>query len=478
LPSELQIPILGLEEKSPAIGHPIPAELSPESLAYVLYTSGSTLRKHPAVRDCVVVVHQERLATYVVGTGASSHDLRRHAQRTLPTYMVPSLVVFLQKLPLTSNGKIDRRGLPEPGIVPSENGPVAPRTALETQLVAIWERVLSRHPIGIIDNFFSELGGDSLQAVRIFAEVDKPLGKRLPLATLFEARTIEKLAQKISQEPSEQDWKPFVAIQLQGKNPPFFAIHGGDGNVLFYRELSEFLGKEQPFYGLQAQKLDGSPVSHTSLETTAAHYLEEIRNVQSRDPYLLGGYSFGVVSYEIARELRAIGEEVALLVLFDTHNPANRPRARSWMELARYRIPRLLSRGVTTEGIFEFSAARIGGKFGAQLLKWNERCHSLATHGQSDPAKLLPLQIRMAHWRASLVYKPRPYAGKITLFRSLNQPIDFEVQSDLGMSTVALGGVEVHDVPGSHTTLFSDDSIVQIIARKVAECIKSSLASK
>jgi hypothetical protein len=86
--------------------------------------------------------------------------------------------------------------------------------------------------------------------------------------------------------------------------------------------------------------------------------------------------------------------------------------------------------------------------------------------------------MRMAHCRASLVYKPRPYAGKITLFRSLNQPIDFEVQADLGWSTLALGGVEVHDVPGNHTALFSDDSIVQILARKVAQCIKSSLASK
>lgn len=439
----------------------------------------ATLGKHPAVRDCVVVVHQERLVAYVVGTGVSSDDLRQHAQRTLPTYMVPSLVVFVEKLPLTSNGKIDRRGLPEPVIVPSENGSVAPRTALETQLVAIWEKVLSCHPIGVTDNFFSELRGDSLQAASIFAGIDKILGKRLPLATLLEAPTIEKLAQKIWQEPRPENWKPLVAIQIAGTRPPFFGIHGADGNVLFYRRFSEFLGREQPFYGLQAQGLDGSPVTQASIETTAAYYLEEIRNVQSHGPYLLGGYSFGgLLSYEIARELRAIGEEVALLVLFDTPNPANPPRARPWMQVARYRIPRLLSRGVTAGRIFEFSAAHIGGKFGAQLLKWNERFHSLATREQSDPAKLLDLQMRMAHCRASLVYKPRPYAGKITLFRSLHEPSDFEPQSDLGWSTVALGGVEVHDVPGSHTTLFSDDSIVQILARKVAECIKSSLAGK
>jgi amino acid adenylation domain-containing protein len=439
----------------------------------------AVLRRHPAVRDCVVVVHQERLVAYVVATGVTSDDLRQHAQQTLPAYIVPSVVVFLDRLPLTSHGKVDRRALPEPVIVPRENGPVAPRNALETQLIAIWERVLSHHPIGITDNFFSELGGDSLQAVLIFAEIDRALGKRLPLATLFEAPTIEKLAQKVAQGPSERDWKPLVAIQPQGKNPPFFAIHGGDGNILFYRRLSEFLGREQPFYGFQAQGLDGSPSKQTSVEETAAYYLEEIRNVQPHGPYLLGGYSFGgLLSYEIARELRAIGEQVALLALFDTPNPANRPRARSWMQVARYRIPRLFSRGVTLGDIFQFSAAHIGGKFGAQLLKWNEQYHSLATREQSDPAKVLALQIQMAHCRASLVYKPRPYAGKITLFRSLNQPIDFEVQSDLGWSSVAQGGVEVHEVPGSHTTLFSDDSTVRILARKVAECIHSGLIGK
>ena len=435
------------------------------------------LRKHPAVRDCVVLAEEDRLLAYVVAAGVSSDDLREHAQQMLPAYMVPLAVVFLDKLPLTPHGKINRRALPTPAIVAHTNGPVAPRNALETQLIGIWEKVLSHHPIGITDNFFSELGGDSLRAVLIFAEIDKALGKRLPLASLFEAPTIEKLARKIARGPSERDWRPLVAIQLQGKNPPFFAIHGGDGNVLFYRQLAEFLGKEQPFYGFQAQGLDGNPCTETSVEAIAAYYLEEIRNVQPRGPYLLGGYSFGgLLSYEIALELRAAGEEVALLALFDTPNPGNRPRARSWMQVAPYRIPRLLSKGVTIGDIFKHSAALIGGKFGAQLLKWNERYQTLAMRGRPDPASLLALQIGTAHCCASLVYKPRPYAGKITLFRSLNQPIDFEVQADLGWSSVAQGAVEVHDVPGSHTTLFSDHTTVRILAKKVAECIKSSLA--
>ena len=236
--------------------------------------------------------------------------------------------------------------------------------------------------------------------------------------------------------------------------------------MLFYRKFSEFLGKERPFYGLQAQGLDGSPITQTSVEQLAASYLNAIRNVQPHGPYLLGGYCFGgMVAYEIAYELKAAGEEVALLVLFDASNPEHPPRLRSWAEVVRYRIPRLLSHGVTAEHVFEYCEGLVRGRLGVKFLKWNEQFHSLTT-GKNDPAKLLDLRIRMAHRRAAIAYKPRPYAGKITLFRTIEQPLDFEDQPDLGWSTVAQGGLEVHDVPGNHTTLFWDDD-VEAFAKKV-----------
>jgi amino acid adenylation domain-containing protein len=219
----------------------------------------AVIEKHPAVRECVAVVREDKVASssslvgYVVASDVTAAELRQHAQKSLPDYMVPSALVFLEELPLTANGKLDRRALPEPVAVHGENGAASPRTALETQLVAIWEKVLRLQPIGITDNFFSQLGGDSLQAVRIFAEIEQTLGTRLPLGTLFKMPTIEKMAQKILEETRQEDWGPLVAIQLQGKRPPFFGIHGADGNVLFYRKFSELLGKEQPFYGLQAQ---------------------------------------------------------------------------------------------------------------------------------------------------------------------------------------------------------------------------------
>jgi thioesterase domain-containing protein len=331
--------------------------------------------------------------------------------------------------------------------------------------------------LGIHDNFF-ESGGHSLLAVRIFSEIEKEFGDRPPLATLFQAPTIEKLAAALDDRSWKAALSPLVAIQPQGKNPPFFAIHGAEGNVLFYRKFSELLGKEQPFYALQAQGLDGAPLTRTSVEDIADYYLEEIRKVQPHGPYLLGGFSFGgPVSYEIARRLHAAGEKIALLALFEPANPGKPARVRSWIEVARSKIPRLLSHGTTAHDVFQFLARHIGGGMSDKLLRLNERLLSLAKSGQNNPAKLVERQLQIVHTRAQLAYRPLPYPGKITLFRAADQPGYYEVEPDSGWSAFAQGGVEIHDVPGSHTTIFWDDNTLPHFARKVAECIRSCLGT-
>lgn len=443
----------------------------------------AVLKKHEAVRDCVVLTRQEggeahkRLVAYVVANDLSLQDLRRHAQQMLPDYMVPSAVVFLRELPLTASGKLDRRALPEPALQ-GEAVSVPPRDTLETQLVAIWEKALRLKPIGITDNFF-ELGGNSLLAVRIFAEIERTLGKRLPLAALFEMPTIEALAPRVRQATRPEDWRPLVAIQLHGTRPPFFAIHGRDGNVLLFQKFSQLLSKEQPFYGLQAQGLDGRPIVRTSVEAMAAYYLEEMRKVQPQGPYLLGGYSFGgLAAYEIARHLRAAGEEVALLVLFDTRNPAKATRVRSWRQVVRQAV----QRGVTANRVIEFLARCTRGKLGDNLIKWNEIFRRLvlggvATRGQNSAAELLDMHVQMVHERAFLAFRPLPYGGKITLFRTLDKDSAYEMDEDLGWSVVAQDGVDVHYVPGLHLTIFSDEN-VPTLAKKVEECIQSVLSKR
>src|SRR6267142_1811949 len=198
------------------------------------------------------------------------------------------------------------------------------------RLARIWQDLLDVKSIGLDQNYF-DLGGDSPLAVQLFAQIEKVFGVKLPLATLFDAPTIEELARILGREASAPRWSPLVAIQPAGSRPPFFCIHGAGGNVLIYRDLSQNLDPDQPFYGLQSPGLDGSRPPLTRIEEMAALYVKEIRRVQPHGPYFMGGYCLGgTIAYEMAQQLRAGGEQVALLALFDTMNWYKVPLPSIW----------------------------------------------------------------------------------------------------------------------------------------------------
>ena len=216
----------------------------------------AALNQHPCVRESVVVARQDvsgdrRLAAYVIARDAgdfSADDLRNHLKQKLPAFMVPSGFVSLASFPLTPNGKVDRNALPAPEAQSSQSEKTftPPGTDAERALAKIWTQVLHLEKVSIKDDFF-DLGGHSLLAVRLFAQIRKVFGKELPLATLFQAPTIEKLAAALCQHGWTADWSPLVAIQPNGTRRPFFAIHAVGGNVLEYNALAKHLGEEQPF---------------------------------------------------------------------------------------------------------------------------------------------------------------------------------------------------------------------------------------
>jgi len=190
--------------------------------------------------------------------------------------------------------------------------------ATAKQLARIWQDLLGVESIGPGENYF-DLGGDSSLAVHMFAQVEKQFHVKLPLATLYEAPTIAELACILHCEAPVAGWSPLVAIQPTGSRPAFFCFHGAGGNVLSYRQLSMHLGSDQPFYGLQCQGLDGACPPLVRIEDMAALYVKEIRRVQRRGPYFLGGYCMGgTLAFEAAQQLHAAGESIALLALFDT----------------------------------------------------------------------------------------------------------------------------------------------------------------
>ena len=172
---------------------------------------------------------------------------------------------------------------------------------LETQLIQLWEKVLGTQSIGLQDNFF-DLGGTSMIAVRLFSELRKRFGKSFSLSTLFQAPTVEKLAEVLRSSGCVHSWSSLVPIQPHGDRPPFYCVHGAGGNVLMFRELAHQMQPDFPFFGLQAQGLDGSKKYLKTVEEMAAFYLEEIKQMQPEGPYYLGGFCLGgQVAFEMAQ---------------------------------------------------------------------------------------------------------------------------------------------------------------------------------
>ncbi|MDB5059708.1 MAG: Glutamate-semialdehyde aminotransferase [Chloroflexi bacterium] len=285
------------------------------------------LRREPGVADAVVVLREDRpgdqrLVAYLVpqGVPAGADALRAALQTALPPYMVPSAFVWLDAVPLTPNGKVDRQALPLPGAGERSQAVayVAPELALHRQLVAIWEELLDARPIGIKDNFF-DLGGHSLLAARLMLRIRETCGEQLPLSTLFAGATIERLAAAMEQPDSAEPESLLVQLQAGGTGRPFFFAHGDmEGGGFYTTKLALHLGMERPFYVLQPHSVGGRPIPRT-VEAMASDYVAAIRAVQPEGPYTLGGFcNGGLVAYEMAQQLRASEQAVDLVVMIDT----------------------------------------------------------------------------------------------------------------------------------------------------------------
>jgi len=294
------------------------------------------------------------------------------------------------------------------------------RNETEKRLTKLWEELLGVAPIGTRKNYF-DLGGNSLLAVRLFARIEREFHVNLPLATLFEAQTIEQLADVLDNK-GEEGWSPLVTIQPAGSRPPFFCIHGGGGSVLIYRALSQHLGADQPFYGLESQGLDGRRPLLTRIEDMAELYVKKLRRVQPHGPYFLGGYCMGgTVALEMAQRLTAQGEEVALLALFDTVNWAKIRRNVLYDKIV-YQVQRVVFHCLNF-GLLDF-AQKV--EFIQEKLRvlWNR---SSVWRGWferkigSDSEFSVLAKIWDVNDRAILSYVPKPYPGTITNFRPLRQ---------------------------------------------------------
>ncbi len=367
-----------------------------------------------------------------------------------------------------------------------ESDYVEPRDEIERTLVSFWQELLGVDMVGVKDSFF-DLGGHSLIAVRLFAKVKKAFQVEFPISVLFEAPTIERCAQLIRDtigEPStrstgEEQKRPRYAHLVAmhpgdgGPKTPFFLVAGMFGNVLNLRHLAHLIGTDRRFYGLQARGLYGEQKPHENFEEMAAAYLAELRTVQPRGPYVLGGFSGGgITAYEMAQQLTREGEEVSLLVMLDTPLPFPPPKL-SLRDRVRIQTQRFEQKGAAYVG--EWAVSRWRWELGKLERRFEHAEPEAAPDAFQDEA------IEQAFRRALGRYRLEPWPGHLVLFRP---PLD--VAYDLGNGrlldhdrnyvfpdngwTPYVSALDVFEVPGDHDSMVLEPN-VRVLARKLREVV-------
>ncbi|MBD2254358.1 amino acid adenylation domain-containing protein [Nostoc parmelioides FACHB-3921] len=441
---------------------------------------------HPQVREAVVIARddnaqEKQLVAYITYNSVKPQldNLRDFLQEKLPEFMIPAAFVMLETLPLTPSGKVDRKALPKPDLSDynSRNSYVAPRNEIEEKLVQIWSDILHLPKIGVTENFFA-IGGNSLKALHLISQIEQLFAKEIPLATLLTNPVIADLA-KVIQANNQIHNSPLVPIQPQGKQQPFFCIHPAGGHVLCYFKLSQYIGTDQPFYGLQAQGFYGDKEPLMRVEDMASVYVKTIREFQPKGPYRVGGWSFGgVVAYEVAQQLHRQGQEVSLLAILDSY------------------VPILLDKQKPIDDVYLVGVlSRVfGGMFGQDNLVTSEEIEDLTVEekinyiiDKARKARIFPLGVERQNNRrildvlvgtlkATYSYVRQPYPGKVTVFRAREKhimaPDPTLVWVEL-FSVMAAQEINIIDVPGNHYS-FVLEPHVQVLAKNLKDCLENN----
>ncbi len=420
------------------------------------------LHEHPEVDEAVVVAigeltQDKRLAAYVVSrpeVSLTPKDLMHFLSLTLPDYMIPVMYTFLNELPLTPTGKIDRRSLPAPQSNQLESALQyeIPRNMVERKLAQIWSEVLRVNPVGIHDNFF-ELGGNSLAAIRLISRIQKEMRIDLPLRNIFIHSTIAGISQHIGYEEkthqfkyhdsTEWNWKYLVPIQANGNRRPLFLVAGAHANEdEFLRYLSNLiphLGREQPVYGFKPRGLDGIEEPHETVEEMATAFVQELKVFQPEGPYIICGECVGgIVAYEMAQQLNAQGEQVEL-ILMDTPRPTFSNLARNHIQYWKNRRLHIQKRLWQIWNCYQTAGTRSAFEMlqGKHFTNGEVRKHRIIKKMEKNYPRIL------------LRYRPKPFPQKITL---LINEYYYSKDPNLGWKDMARGDIDVYEVPGDHMT--------------------------
>jgi amino acid adenylation domain-containing protein len=447
----------------------------------------TALAAHPAVREVAVAAREDtpgdtRLVAYVIPVSGVAMpppaELRKHLKETLPEYMVPSLFVELEAFPLTANGKLNRAALPAPkaDAARASAGLVAPRDALEARIVNVWRQVLGVSRVGITDSFF-DLGGHSMLAVKMTAELKKAVGRTISLMSLFEAQTIEQIADLLREGPARREWKTLIPIKPSGRLRPFFMVTRPNANSLGYIALAKRLDPEQPVYGLQFQYPEesflGRPYTREEYDERARSYIEIMRAFQPEGPYLLGGMCEGaLIAFVMTRQLEAMGQKVALLGVMDAWPEENtRRRYHNWI----YNYDRKL------RGFLELTKPQKEAFLRATVARVFGRAKSTLVGVGPTRARVEEMREATAEATKQVLWDERVFPGPsfvpprvdapITVLRVRKQPYWRIKDRRLGWSDRTRGGIDLRYLAGEHSD-FMRVPHVDVLARELGAALR------
>lgn len=421
------------------------------------------------VQSAAIIANENHLVAFVVLNKSidTTKDLKTQLKNALkvnlPNHLIPQEFNFLDSLPTTLNGKLDRKALTKPersnNTLPNYT---APRTNPEKIVAEIWEQCLKTEKLDIFSDFF-ELGGHSLVGVKVMTLIEEKTGKRLPLSSLFEYSTIEKMAQLLNMDNQFITWDSLVAIKPEGNKTPLFIVHGAGMNVMIFNALAKHLPNDQPVYGLQAKGLNGIDEPLGTIEDIASHYIESITKVNPNGPYALAGYSFGgLIAYEMGKQLTEQGKKIKMIAIFDTYLSQNLLKKSFLLKklighynyLANICFVALNMLKSKEELIQRFKNKKDKFLNKATILK-STKDHKIIQY--KNPEKLDKMNAIAYH-----KYQITPSNLKIDLFR-VEKPNHYMHDPEyLGWKDISLGGITIHETPGDHNTLFSppNDKII------------------
>jgi acetoacetyl-CoA synthetase len=437
----------------------------------------------------LVVLRQGRLLD-----GPLSLRIKKELARRGSPAHVPEIIAQVPELPRTYSGKRSEQAaraalngeevanlaaLANPGCIEglrrhpalalAEARALPPEAPFEEQLCAIWEEIFRVAPVGLDDNFF-DLGGRSLLAFELVTKIRERLGRELPATMLLHAPTITALAAALREDREPPRFSCVVPLKLGGRDAPLFIVHGFAGNPFELLKIAWAIDADRPIYALQARGLDPRQEPHRRIEDMAEHYIREIGAVQPNGPYWLSGFSSGgLIAYEMARQLRQRGEQIAFVGLLDTlvgeRNLPVAPRIglalsrAAWLGRKVWQLPRDDKLPYLEHIVLLVVDAR------ARWRGW----HSARRSAQEERLPAHFLRVRDCGWVAFEAYRPSAFPGTVTFFRAMRPyPLAFD---PLPVWRRVARTVEIYDVPGTHESLIEEPNVA-VLGNLMRRCLE------